>query len=198
MSEIWKKRMILLSVVLFICAMSVINYKLQNDTILETSSEFIDYEQKQLQQVQGNLVVGGRKSYDEAASEETNDSTNVSVQVSENDYFVEAQSIINMDRNKIIAMLTDIIEDREIGAESKNLAVEQKLKIIEYMNQEKIVSNLLDNKGYKDVIVLITDQSVNITIKTASLNKSDIAKVLDVVMRETARPIEQIIIQNKI
>ncbi len=200
MSEIWKKRILILSVILVIGAISVINYKLQNETILETSSEFVDFEEKQLEQIKGDLIIGGREPFDEAASEETTESeiTDVSVEISESDYFMEAQSIINMDRNKILSMLTDIIEDREVGAESKGLAVEQKLKIIEYMNQEQIVANLLGNKGFEDVLVLITDNSVNVTIGAASLNKSDIAKILDIVTRETLRPIDQIVIQNKI
>lgn len=200
MSEIWKKRILILSVILIICAISVINFKLQNETILETSSDFVDFEEKQLEQIKGDLIIGGRESFDEAASDEIeeSDTSEVSVKVSDSNYFVEAQSIINMDRNKILSMLTDIIEDREVGAESKSMAVEQKLKIIEYMNQEQIIVNLLDNKGFESVLILITDNSVNVTVGASSLNKSDIAKILDVVMRETSRPIEQIVIQNKI
>lgn len=199
MSEIWKKRVLILSVILVIGVISVINYKLQNETILETSSEFVDFEEKQLQQIKGDLIIGGREPFDEAASQEEKDSeiTDVSVEVSEGEYFVEAQSIINMDRNKILSMLTDIIEDREVDSGSKAVAVEQKLKIIDYMNQEQIVANLLSNKGFGDVLVLITDNSVNVTIGAASLNKSDIAKILDIVMRETGRSLEEIVIQNK-
>lgn len=200
MSEIWKKRILILSVILIICAISVINFKLQNETILETSSDFVDFEEKQLEQIKGDLIIGGREPFDQAASDEIaeSDTSEVSVKVSDNNYFVEAQSVINMDRNKILAILTDIIEDREVGAESKSMAVEQKLKIIEYMNQEQIIVNLLDNKGFESVLILITDNSVNVTVGASSLNKSDIAKILDVVMRETSRPIEQIVIQNKI
>lgn len=194
MNEIWKKRLLILFVVLVIGSISVVNFKLQNDKVLETSSEFVAYEEEQLEGIKGDLIIGGRDGFDELAMEEN---TEVTVQVSENDYFDEAQSVINMDRNKIISMLTEIIEDRDIDANSKNKAAEQKLQIIEFMNQEKIVENLLKNKGYEEVLILITDNSVNVTVGVDTLNKSDIAKVLDVVMRETGRPFDQIIIQNK-
>lgn len=194
MSDIFKKRFLILSVVVIICGVSVVNYKLQNDNTLETSSDFVAFEEKQLEEMKENLIVGGQENLE---SMEEIESVATTAQSSSTDYFEEAKAVINMDRNKIISMLTEIIEDREIDSDSKNKAVEQKLQIIDYMNQEKIITNLLNNKGYDDVLVLITDNSVNVTLGIEVLNKSDIAKVLDIVMRETGRPVEQIVIQNK-
>lgn len=194
MSDIMKKRLLILTVVIVICGISVVNYKLQNDNILETSSDFVAFEEKQLEEMKENLVVGGQENFE---SMEQIESVATTAQNSSEDYFEEAKAVINMDRNKIISMLTEIIEDREIDSESKNKAVEQKLQIVDYMNQEKIIENLLNNKGYDEVLVLITDNSVNVTLGIEVLNKSDIAKVLDIVMRETGRPVEQIVIQKK-
>lgn len=111
-------------------------------------------------------------------------------------YFEEARATINMDRNQVISMLTDVIEETKDGAE-KNNATEQKLKIIDYMNKEKVIENLIKNKGFADALVLMTDNSVNVTVNKQEITQADVAKICDIVMRETGRDASQIVIQSK-
>lgn len=111
-------------------------------------------------------------------------------------YFEEVRATINMDRNQVISMLTDVIAETKDGPE-KNNATQQKLKIIDYMNKEKVVENLIQNKGFADALVLITDTSVNVTVNKEEITQSDIAKICDIVMRETGRNANQIVIQSK-
>ncbi len=111
-------------------------------------------------------------------------------------YFEESRATINMDRNQVISMLTDVIEETKDGPE-KNNATEQKLKIIDYMNKEKVVENLIKAKGFTDALVLMTDNSVNVTVNKQEITQSDVAKICDIVMRETDRDASQIVIQSK-
>ena len=201
MFEFLKKRV---WIIVVICGVSIINFKIQNNHILETSSELVNYEELQLEKMKEELIVGERvndnkEAKDEASAEPDENEEEIAV-IAQNidETFRVAHSEIDMDRNKILSMLTNVIENREINVESKNQATLEKIKIIGYINQEVIIENLLKNKGFEEVVVLITDNSVNITVGKSSLNKSDIAKILDIAMRETNRPIEQIIIQNKI
>ncbi len=112
-------------------------------------------------------------------------------------YFEEARATINMDRNQVISMLTDVIEETKDGSAEKNNATQQKLKIIDYMNKEKVMENLIKNKGFTDALVLMTDNSVNITVNKQEITQSDVAKICDIVMRETGRDASQIVIQSK-
>lgn len=112
-------------------------------------------------------------------------------------YFEEARATINMDRNQVISMLTDVIEETKDGSAEKNNATQQKLKIIDYMNKEKVIENLIKNKGFADALVLMTDNSVNITVNKQEITQSDVAKICDIVMRETGRDVSQIVIQSK-
>lgn len=112
-------------------------------------------------------------------------------------YFDEARATINMDRNQVISMLTDVIEETKDGTAEKNNATQQKLKIIDYMNKEKVIENLIKNKGFTDALVLMTDNSVNVTINKQEISQSDVAKICDIVMRETGRDASQIVIQSK-
>lgn len=111
-------------------------------------------------------------------------------------FFQEVRATINMDRNQVLSMLTDVIEESSEGPEKKN-ATEQKLKIIDYMNKEKVIESLLKNKGFGDSLVLMTDNSVNVTVNKQEITQSDVAKITDIVMRETGRNASQIVIQSK-
>ena len=96
----------------------------------------------------------------------------------------------------MISVLTDTIDNTSEGSE-KNSAQQQKDKIIEYMNMEKSLENLIRNKGYSDAFVIVTDKSVNITVQAKELSDQDVARILDVAMRETGRGAEDIVVQTK-
>lgn len=93
-------------------------------------------------------------------------------------------------------MLTDTIAQADNEAEKKN-ATEQKLKIIKYMDQEQIIEKLIKTKDLPEALVIITDNSVNVTVNTQELLRSDVAKIYDIVMRETGRDAGEIVVQNK-
>ena len=111
-------------------------------------------------------------------------------------FFAEARETLACDRNEMISILTDTISNTEDGSE-KNSAQEQKERIIEYMNTEKSLENLIRNRGYSDAFVIVTDKSVHITIQAEELTDQDVAKILDIAMRETGRSAEEIVVQAK-
>ena len=71
------------------------------------------------------------------------------------------------------------------------------MKLIEYMNTENEIESLIQNKGFAEVLVVITDTSVNVSVKKQDLSQADIAKIMDITMRETGRKAEEIVIQSK-
>ena len=79
----------------------------------------------------------------------------------------------------------------------KNSAKEQKDKIIKYMDMEKSLENLIRSKGYSDAFVIVTDKSVNVTVQADSIDDQDAARILDIVMRETGRNADGIVVQAK-
>lgn len=111
-------------------------------------------------------------------------------------YFEEMRATINMDRNEVISMLTDAEASAENSTEKEN-ASQQKLKLLQYMEQEQNVENAIKTKGLPECLVLITDSGVNVTVNKQDLNQTDVAKICDVVMRETGRKAPEIIIQSK-
>ncbi len=112
------------------------------------------------------------------------------------EYFREARETITYDRNEMISMLTDTIETSADGSQ-KNSASAQKDKLLEYMEKEKNIESLIRNKGFTDAFVLITDRSVSVTVQTDTLSERDAAKILDIVIRETGRSVDDVVIQAK-
>lgn len=111
-------------------------------------------------------------------------------------YFEEMRATINMDRNQVISMLTDAESTAKNDTE-KESANQQKLKLLQYMEQEQNVENAIKTKGLPQCLVLITDNGVNVTVNKQELNQSDVAKICDVVMRETGKKAPEIVIQSK-
>lgn len=219
-----RKKIILVGMLVLIACVGVINNKLNNDQDLSASAGYTDYEMEQLNQHDGDVLVdslslskvpgtsSGAAVVSDAAVETGTEPTDVqegaidsSVVVTSDNYaelanadtyFEEVRATINMDRNQVISMLTDVIEETKEGPE-KNNATQQKLKIIDYMNKEKVVENLIENKGFPETFVLMTDNSINVTVNKQEITQSDVAKICDIVIRETGRSAGQVVIQSK-
>jgi len=113
------------------------------------------------------------------------------------DYFLQAKIDIEMEREKTIERFDEIINNELIDDQSRKNAVDKKISLIETINKEKIIESLIKGKGFEDAIVFITEKSVYVTVSKDELSNSDIAKILDIITRETEVPIDNIKIQRK-
>ena len=65
------------------------------------------------------------------------------------------------------------------------------------MEQELAIENIIAQKNLPACFVLITESSVNVTVDQQELDTNTVAKICDVVMRETGQSADRIIIQSK-
>ena len=133
---------------------------------------------------------------DDGSETETVTSDDVSELEQSDSYFQEMRATINLDRNQVISMLTDAAATAETSAAKEN-ASQQKLELLENMQKEQDVENAIAAKGLPECLVLITESGVNVTVNKQDLTDTDVAKICDIVMRETDRPASEIIIQSK-
>ena len=56
---------------------------------------------------------------------------------------------------------------------------------------------IIKAKGLPDSFVMITDSSVNVTVDKQELDTNTVAKICDIVMRETGKTADKIVIQSK-
>lgn len=207
-----KKKLTLFSLLGLVLCLAVANQALNEEQSLVTSSEYANYEQQEMLKHDGDVLVDSLNikampGTGSAIADSTTDSGAVASEVVTSDdiselsnadtYFGELRNTIDSDRNQVISMLTDVMAETDNAVEKDN-ASQQKLKIIGYMEKERNIESLISAKGLPECLVLLTDNAVNVTVNKQELDQSDVAKICDVVIRETGRPASQIIIQSKI
>lgn len=110
-------------------------------------------------------------------------------------YFRELRATLDMDRNKILSMLTDAEGSASAKAEKEEVSAE-KMRLLNYMEQEKTVETLIKNKGLPETFVVITDSGVNVTVNTKDLDQNTVTKICEIIMRETDRKAGEIVVQD--
>ena len=110
-------------------------------------------------------------------------------------YFRELRATLDMDRNKIISMLTDA-ESSASDQEEKQKASKEKMKLLEYTEQEKTIETLIKNKGLPESFVVISDSGVNVTVNTEELDQQTVTKICEIIMRQTDRKASEIVVQD--
>lgn len=145
-----------------------------------------------------NVSDGSNTSDSEGESKDTKlvTSDDISDLEQADTYFQEMRATINLDRNEMISMLTDAEATAETSAEKEN-ASKQKMELLENMQMEQDVENAIAAKGLPECLVLISENGANVTVNKQELNDTDVAKICDIVMRETGMKASEIIIQSK-
>jgi stage III sporulation protein AH len=202
---------------------------LNNQSSLETSSKFKEYEENKMAEMNdedslkdsithegpsdgetatssiitiedGNNIVDSTNNDLEdiiAVSNSNIENSLVSNDMRDFNYFLQAKIDMEVEREKTIERFDEIIDNDKVSEELRKNAVNKKLKMIDIMNKEKIVESLIKSKGFEEAVVFITDENVYVTVQSQKLIQSDIAKILDIVTRETKYSLDNITIQNK-
>ena len=104
---------------------------------------------------------------------------------------------IKLDREKMFSQMIDnyksILENSSIADEQKKVASDEIKNINNNQNSITTIENLVKGKGFKDVVVLINDNSTNVIVKSDSeLKKEQVAQIENIVSRELNIEIEKI------
>lgn len=110
--------------------------------------------------------------------------------------FQAMRAEFELERNKLISTLDTTINNSDNDNEKKAASNEKK-RIITYMEKELAIESIIKSKGLPDSFVLITESSISVTVDKQELDTNTVAKICDIVMRETGKPADKIIIQSK-
>ena len=110
------------------------------------------------------------------------DSLAVSEDAPKEGTFEEMRAALDIERNKLLSSL-----DSE----------QEKKRITGYMEKELAVESLIKSKNLPSSYVVITEGSVSVTVDKQELDTNTVAKICDIVMRETGRTADKIVIQSK-
>ena len=109
--------------------------------------------------------------------------------------FDERRAKLELDRNKLISTLDSTINNSKNDNE-KNNASKEKDRILGYMEQELSIETMIESKNLPDSFVVITESGVCVTVDKQDLDSNTVAKICDIVMRETKLTADKIIIQS--
>lgn len=97
-------------------------------------------------------------------------------------------------RSRNEASLLEIINNTEISEDMKADAIASMNQLTDRAEKELDAEILLDAKGFKDSVVSINDDSVDVIIGSASITEEQRAQIEDIVTRKTERNVSDIVI----
>lgn len=97
-------------------------------------------------------------------------------------------------RSKNEASLLEIINNTDISEDMKADAIASMNRMIDRAEKELDAELLLEAKGFKDSVVSINDDSVDVIVGAAEITDEQKAQIEDIVTRKTERNVSDIVI----
>ena len=97
-------------------------------------------------------------------------------------------------RSKNKETLQNIIDNKNLSAEEKEKAVNQRVQMTETAEKESAAESLLAAKGFYNSVVSITDDQADVIVGASELSDANRAQIEDIVTRKTGVAAQNIVI----
>lgn len=111
-----------------------------------------------------------------------------------NEYFASAKLKREQTRAKSKEALMKVINNKNISEDQKQKAINEMIKLTGYTDKEVQAETLLEAKGFKDCVVTISENSVDVVVNCNELTEQQMAQIEDIVKRKTDISAEHIVI----
>lgn len=155
----------------------------EEENIIESSSNTVNHNQEMQNEISTNSITNG------GITENTN--------IENDEYFITSKLQRDTMYSQMIESYQKMLDSTAISAEQKAIAQNEITKINQTKNAIMIAENLITSKGFKDVIVLVNDTSINVILDAEKLEQEEIAQVQNIISREMKAEIENIHISCK-
>ena len=118
-------------------------------------------------------------------------------QIEESNYFQETKIEREKMYSEMIENYQAIISNAETPEDQKSIAAQEISNITKIKNEIMVSENLIINKGFENVVILVNNGNINVVVKSTSLNGEEIAKIQNIVEREFDTELKNINISNK-
>ncbi len=111
----------------------------------------------------------------------------------EENYFTTSRKEREESREKQLDAIKDTLNSAKSSDEDKQKAAELTAKITQRMEQENSIETLIKAKGFKDTIVVISDDGCNVVVKKSKeLEDNETVQIIDIVSGTTKINLENI------
>lgn len=93
-------------------------------------------------------------------------------------------------------MLTEIINNANATEEQKNAAIDSIMEIADFAEKENAAETLLSAKGFKDSVVSMEADNVDVVVSQTALTDQEITQIEDIVKRKTGVSMDKIVIST--
>lgn len=107
-------------------------------------------------------------------------------------FFTDFRSERGKNREQEITYLDSIISNQASNPDAIKEAQNLKLDITKSIEKEGTIEGLLKAKGFADAVVTFHTGSVNVVVKDKELSSAKVAKILDVVIKESGEKAENV------
>lgn len=116
----------------------------------------------------------------------------------ESEYFVSSRLERQTARDASIEQLNKIINNKNASEAAVKDATAAVAKISANINKENQAETLIKAKGYSNCLVMISEESAEVIVKTAEINDTIVLQIKEIVMKQTSFSADKItIIQVK-
>lgn len=123
---------------------------------------------------------------------------NVTQTNSNNDEYFSATRI---ERDTMYSQMLEtyqkMVDSTEISNEQKAIAIQEINKITTLKNAIMIAENLIKNKNFEDVVILVSNDNASVIVKSSNLNPDQVAQIQNIVCRELKLESNHITISQK-
>lgn len=100
-------------------------------------------------------------------------------------FFSEYRIEREKNRSKEVEMWEDVISNQNTEQTFKTLAQQELVKIVALTEKEMEIENLVISLGFSDALAFLADDSATIVVETKELTSAQVARIQDIVIRNT-------------
>ena len=116
---------------------------------------------------------------------------------SKDDYFTNSKLERNTMYSQMLETYEKVLNSNNSLETQKQSATEEIKKINNLKNSIMICENLIQTKGFNDVVVFVNDDSISVVVAATELTKENVAQIQNIIARELKVKIDNIHISNK-
>lgn len=202
------KQIFLSFLAFFLIGIGYINWNLDKKNTMEVSANSNDVNLGDVQLVNSKPVENNQNLVHQNAIVSNEDFNNITEnssviketeenKVDTENYFEETK--IQRDRmySEMLETYQKLIDSSETPTDQKSIAVQEVSNITKIKNGIMISENLIKNKGFENVIILVNNGKANVVVKSPKLLLEEISQIQNIVERELEIQISNISISNK-
>jgi stage III sporulation protein AH len=185
-----RKTMVIVALVLMIGIAGYLNYSYNNS--IQTLGQGDDEASPSSQVSKDPDPVDEVTVEDKNLDGDGDDKSVVSHQQTSSSFFIDYRLERDKVRSEQIEYLKEVIDNKDTVQEIRNEAQREMVAIVKMMEKELAVENLLKAKGFKDALIFIHENSINVIVDEENLTPEQVAQIQDIVIRETGEKLENI------